>query len=365
MHSIINAFKQKNIVCGYLYFYIHCITEIGCFYFLSKVTNGSNIIWLIPLIYDGLAFIPQSLIGYINDKKQKINFGIIGTALMFLSFVMYFMINMNLILSLVVLCLGNACLHISGAEATLRTSEGKLSHSAIFVSGGSFGVITGKLLAGIAIPFWSIMLLILTMIPFILLANTYRNKNSNCSNFDYIDKSINPWIIILLAVLVVIIRGYMGYGIPTTWNKTTIQAILFYFTMGFGKALGGIISDAFGIRKTVIISTVLSIPFLCFGDNVMIISLIGIMLFSMTMAITLGILVSALKDTPGLAFGLTTIGLTLGTFSIFFVNITDNIINISMIISMSLICTVILLKLLKKNDKNIEKEGVKYELDLQ
>jgi len=165
--------------------------------------------------------------------------------------------------------------------------------------------------------------------------------------------------------LVVIIRGYMGYGIPTTWNKTTIQAILFYFTMGFGKALGGIISDAFGIRKTVIISTVLSIPFLCFGDNVMIISLIGIMLFSMTMAITLGILVSALKDTPGLAFGLTTIGLTLGTFSIFFVNITDNIINISMIISMSLICTVILLKLLKKNDKNIEKEGVKYELDLQ
>jgi len=32
---------------------------------------------------------------------------------------------------------------------------------------------------------------------------------------------------------------------------------------------------------------------------------------------------------------------------------------------MSLICTVILLKLLKKNDKNIEKEGVKYELDLQ
>jgi len=353
MHSIINAFKQKNIVCGYLYFYIHCITEIGCFYFLSKVTNGSNIIWLIPLIYDGLAFIPQSLIGYINDKKQKINFGIIGTALMFLSFVMYFMINMNLILSLVVLCLGNACLHISGAEATLRTSEGKLSHSAIFVSGGSFGVITGKLLAGIAIPFWSIMLLILTMIPFILLANTYENscKKKKCSEFNYANRNINAKTIILLAMFIIVVRGYMGYGIPTAWNKTTLQTVLLYSIMGLGKALGGILSDAFGIRKIAMISTLLSIPFLCFGDNIMIISLIGVMFFSMTMSITLAILVSALKNNPGLAFGLTTIGLFLGTAPIFFITITNSTLNIGIIITLSILCTIILSNILRKEEK--------------
>ncbi len=225
-----------------------------------------------------------------------------------IAYTSYFICSLNVFWALVILCIGNACIHVNGAEITLKTSEGKLSHSAIFVAGGSFGVISGKLLSASFIPFWTIMILSLTMIPFILLAETYISNNSNCQKFNYTNTHIKSSIIIWLAVFVVIVRGYMGYGIPTTWNKTTIQSIIFFATMGIGKALGGILSDAFGIRKVAIFSTVLSIPFLCFGNNVMIISLIGVMLFSMTMSITLGILVSVLKNTPGLAFGLTTIG---------------------------------------------------------
>jgi hypothetical protein len=59
--------------------------------------------------------------------------------------------------------------------------------------------------------------------------------------------------------------------------------------MGFGKALGGIISDLIGVRKTAIISTVGALPFLLFGDNYMIISLLGVLMFSMTMSITLAL----------------------------------------------------------------------------
>lgn len=80
----------------------------------------------------------------------------------------------------------------------------------------------------------------------------------------------------------------------------------------------------------------------------MIVSLIGVMFFSMTMAITLGILVSVLQKTPGLAFGFTTIGLFLGTAPIFFFKILDFKINILMIISLSLLCTFLLSKILNK-----------------
>ena len=52
-----------------------------------------------------------------------------------------------------------------------------------------------------------------------------------------------------------------------------------YHHMGIGKALGGILSDKFGMRKVAIISTLLAVPFLCFGDNIMIVSLIGVMMF--------------------------------------------------------------------------------------
>ena len=349
MDKFFNSFKQKNIACGYLYFYIHFITEIACFYFLSKVTNGSRIVWLIPFIYDGLAFVPQSLIGYINDLNPKLKTGIIGTILLVISYIIYILFN-QVIISLVILCLGNAFIHISGAECTLRNSNGKLSHPAIFVGGGSFGVITGKLLSNILNPIL-IIPLIITMIPFILLADTYTNYNEKETKFNYINKKIPLNLIVFLTVFIVIVRGYMGYGIPTSWNKTTLQTVILFFSMGIGKCLGGILSDAYGIKKISTISTLLAIPFLCFGNNIMIISLIGVMMFSMTMSITLAILTSVYKSKPGLAFGFTTIGLFLGTAPIFFIKISQTI-NIIFIISLSTICCIILNILLKDGVKD-------------
>lgn len=348
MKKINEVLNSKNIITGYLYFYIHLITEIVCFYFLTTVTNNSKIVWLIPFIYDGLAFVPQSLIGYINDKKTEIAFSNLGIIFLISSYLLYFCINISKYIPLIILCLGNAFIHVNGAEVTLRCAEGKLSHSAIFVAGGSFGVVLGKIFANTIIPFWVIILFALTMIPFVLLAETYKQNEIKKCNFDYINKNMTQGLIIILAVLVVIVRGYLGYGIPISWNKTTIQSVYLYFIMGFGKALGGILSDLIGIRKVSVISTVLAIPFLSLGDNNMLISLIGVMFFSMTMSITLAILVSVLKENPGLAFGLTTIGLFLGTVPIFFFEITNEILNISMITIMSLVCTVILLKILKK-----------------
>ena len=342
-------FKTKEIKIGYLYFYIHFVTEVVCFFYLSKITNNSHFVWLIPFIYDGLAFVPQSIIGYLNDKMPKINMEYIGVFLFFISYLIYGLTNINIYVSLIILCLANAFLHISGAEATLKSAQGKLSPAAIFVSGGSFGVITGKLLSRTMINPLIMLLPIISIIPFILLAKTYEEKTSSTNKFNYTKDNINPKIIIIIAVFVVIIRGYMGYGIPTSWNKTTIETILFFVTMGIGKALGGILSDIFGIRKIAILSTLLAIPFLCFGDNIMLISLIGIMFFSMTMAITLGALVSTLKETPGLAFGLTTIGLYLGTVPIFFIKL-NMLTNIIIIIIFSILCAFLLNYILKKGD---------------
>lgn len=236
MKKIKEALKSKNIATGYLYFYIHLITEIVCFYFLTTVTNNSRFVWLVPFMYDGIAFVPQAIIGYISDKFPKIKFSLIGMSLMFVSYIMFFVIKTNLYFALIILCLGNACVHINGAEVTLKTSNGKLSHSAIFVAGGSFGVILGKLLATSIVPFWGILVLIITSIPFIMLAETYQNKTNNCQKFEYANLKINPMLIIFLAVLVVVIRGYIGYGLPTSWNKTIIQTVILYFTMGLRKS---------------------------------------------------------------------------------------------------------------------------------
>ena len=121
--------------------------------------------------------------------------------------------------------------------------------------------------------------------------------------------------------------------------------------MGVGKALGGILSDTIGIRKVGILSTLVAIPFLSFGDNIMVISLIGVMFFSMTMAITLGMLASIFKKNPGLAFGYTTIGLFLGTAPIFFIRVIGLANNIILIAISSIICSLLLSLTLKKEVK--------------
>ena len=340
MNRLKKTLTGENIACGYLYFYVHFILEVVCFFYLSRISD-SPIVWLVPFLYDAFAFVPQGLVGYIKDKYKKIDVGLIGTFFLFIG-ILLFSFGVNKFISLFIICIGNCFLHVSGAETTIKVSKGKLSHSAIFVAGGSFGIIIGRLLAKTNISSFYLLPLILTIIPFILTADSYVKDDSNCNNYNYVKKGLSPGIVIMIAVLVVIVRGYMGYGIPTSWNQTDIQSVLLFFTMGFGKAIGGILSDLFGIRKVAIISTLFAIPFLIIGDSIMIVSLIGIMFFSMTMSITLGILVSELKKTPGLAFGLTTIGLFIGTIPIFFVKITSSIANTLMLVIVSIVCSIAL-----------------------
>ena len=194
MSKVIETLKEKNIAVGWLYAYIHFITEIVCFYFFTKVTSGSFIIWLIPFVYDALAFVPQGLIGKLCDRYPKFNIAFLGTILLVIAPIMQFGLHLNLYCNLVILCIGNCMMHVAGAECTLRNSEGKLAHSAIFVAGGSFGVITGRLLASSIVPYWGIVIMALTMIPFIVLANTYNSAESftqqACKKFQYTNKNI-------------------------------------------------------------------------------------------------------------------------------------------------------------------------------
>lgn len=336
-----NILFSKNIIVGYLYFYVHFITEVICFFVLKRVVGDSIVLWVSPVLFDMLAFVPQSLIGYVNDLHPKIKSGVIGSILMIVGVIDFTTGIIGLKYSaIVIIGIANAFLHVAGAEATLKSSNGMMSNAAIFVSGGSFGVVTGKILGASNMPMNLLIILALTMIPFSLLADSYvdySDKNP-CKNYNYANKNVSPLIIVLLATFVVIIRGYMGYGIPTSWNKTLFQTILLFCFMGIGKALGGILIDLIGMKKTAIFSVIAALPFLIVGDNLMVVSLIGVLFFSMTMAVTLGLLVSVLKNKPGLAFGYTTIGLFLGSIPIFFFRITSTIVNIGIILILSILC---------------------------
>ena len=179
---------RKVNITGPLYFYIHFATEVICFYFLSKVIGDNALLWSVPFFYDALAFVPQSLVGRISDKFPKIPFGALGLVFMSVALALFSLLpTFPIFISVLILCLGNAFAHVAGAEVTLRASNGKITPAAIFVAGGSVGVITGKLLADVA-PFWFIILLAVSALPPVFLAEIFRKRTEKdknpCKNFD-------------------------------------------------------------------------------------------------------------------------------------------------------------------------------------
>ena len=352
-----NRFNTQYLGTGFLYFYIHFVTEVACFFVLARYVESAPVMWLIMFAYDLLAFVPQGIFGYLSDKCKKVSFGVAGLALFAVALVLQQYTTWTFV-SLVVLCIGNAFTHVNGAEVTLRTSNGSLSHSAIFVSGGSFGVVTGKLLGAAGAPYWLVLILVVTAVPFAILAQMYLKDDSAsdtavpCRAFQYNNPKIRKALVILLSVMVVIVRGYMAYGIPISWKKTTLQTVILFTFMGVGKALGGILADLFGVKKVGLCSVALALPFLLFGDNNMFVSLIGVLFFSMTMSVSLAVIVSVLPKTPGLAFGFTTLGLFMGAAPVFFVKTVGLTANCIMLSVMTVICLACLYITIREDERH-------------
>lgn len=340
--------KNTNWKIGFSYWFVHFTVEVMCFYTVYRLFNGGDLWWIVALLFDILAFAPQAIIGDFCERHPRVRPARIGyllmiggAAVMLLTSIVcaggtvgpvYIIFEMA---GLIGLTIGNGFIHIAGALVTLRASKGRLAESAIFVGGGSFGVITGRLLSTVSGVVW---------LPFVLAAlgltvaelaeNSVRRQfmaenGAKAGEVEAYDFQTTPCchniaakrpieLIVTVLSLVVIARAYIGYGLPTAWNQTGIQNFFLFVFMGTGKMLGGILADRLGARNVGVASCLLAIPLLLVSNNIMWLSLIAVVLFSMTMAITLGGLVSILPTNPGVSFGITTLGLLIGTVPPFF-----------------------------------------------
>ena len=350
---------QRNAVkMGALFALIHFLVEVTSFYIIAQYTD-SPYVWALALIYDFFAFMPQGIFGFLRDRfRLKVDFAILGTAVTSAALLLL-LLPCSPYLTVLVVSLGNGLVHVQGAEETLRAAPGKMTPSALFVSGGSFGLITGRLLANAGCPMPVIFAANLLIVALTLWAKRSRvpaeTEAENLSLYRFQNEALDPKLIVALSVAVVTVRSYMCYFFPSTLNKSVLQSVLLFCFMGTGKALGGVFIDRLGIRKTALISTLCALPFLLFGDRIMLVSLIGILFFSMTMAITLGLIVSVLPQYPGFAFGFTTVGLALGTFPVFFWRTDSLLINCIVVTALTLLSFWLLTLICKPDNKKIRR----------
>lgn len=263
---------------------------------------------ILPIIvfvgYNVLAFMLQPILGMVIDTHKKERLFVLGS--------LFLVIVGALLGSIPYLCLlflglGNALFHVSAGKITIINSNQKLTLLGVFVSLGVIGLTIGMLYYE-----FSSLLLILIILT-IMMGGCFYFINRQEKNILYETQEIDSQIltltnkriaIILGIIIIVFFRGMIGKYTLFHWADEAYYLLFIAIATALGKILGGILADKIGIIKTIFISGIGSLGLLLFAKNEVIGGLLGILLFNMTMPITLYLLYKMMPRYEATAFGL-------------------------------------------------------------
>ncbi|MBR3952619.1 MAG: hypothetical protein IKJ82_03265 [Oscillospiraceae bacterium] len=326
--------------------YVCLLTVLDPWGYRTEILGGVQNYALFVITYNFLAFGLQMVFGAFCDEHRKFPAGAFGCFLVLLGALCVAFIPeaypeyaFNLWASVILVGIGNAFFHVGGGIESLVHSGGKLRRSGIFVSSGALGVALGIYNAGRTTGGIGVIAFLMIFCMVLCLAAQRKNPSEGeCEIKGTASEKNALWLVVSLALFSVLIRSFGGTVIPMEW-KTTAELGLVSGAAAFGgKFIGGFAADKFGAKRTGISSLLLSVPFLAFGKDIIFVSVIGIILFNMTMPITLGILAEKFPKNPGIAFGLTTAALLLGAVPSFFVPLGGSLILLIPAVLVSAVC---------------------------
>lgn len=302
-----------------VYSTIHFIVDFSCAVLVANIITpqltGSFSLFLAIVIYNFFAFAIQLPIGILADKINK---NALCSALGCVLVILAFGISKFGIISCLVAGIGNAMFHIGGGIDVLNVSNKKAALSGIFVSTGALGTFLGSIITNISfnINYFTILILLLSTIALIWLYTQIKNKlNNKVPLVPNINKK--ELIVIICLILTVCIRSYVGSILSFSWKSNYILALLFVFGVILGKMFGGLLGDKFGFINVSVFSLILSAILFTGAFDSSICGILAVLLFNMTMPITLISLANIFNNNKGLAFGLLTFALFLGAVPIF------------------------------------------------
>lgn len=213
-----------------------------------------------------------------------------------------------------VLGIGNALFHVGGGldvicEDMSRGREGK--NLGIFVAPGAVGLYLGTRLGKVGSGMLTLILplCILTALCAVLIylnpGEIPRGKSAKVKNIP---------LLLLCCFAVVILRSWTGFLATFSWKAEA--GFLAVLAVALGKALGGFASARFGAGKTMLVTLLLAAGCFLLGE-IPVLGVAALLLFNMSMPVTLYLLAKNMPETPGFAFGLLTFGLFMGFLPVY------------------------------------------------
>ena len=307
---------KKDIFIVGTYSAIHFIVDMMCgiimMALVSPLVTGTSSYVISFVLYNLFAFAFQLPFGIFADKLNKNAYvSAVGCLFIAVSFA-FFKIPL---LVAILAGIGNALFHVGGGIDVLNIADKKASKPGIYVATGAIGLFLGQKFSSFFINYAIVLILVLlASAAFLACAfkkiNVEYNVNNSEFKFDKMESKV--WLILTTLFITIVLRSYIGFAIKYDWKSNLVLSILFVFGVVFGKMLGGILGDRFGLKKVATISLAASAFCLGFAQNIPALGIIGILLFNMTMPITLIMASNILPNSKGLAFGLTTLALFVG-----------------------------------------------------
>ena len=308
---------NKKIVI--IYSIIHFIVDLACATLLTNMVSqmiGQDLnVFIAIIIYNFFAFAVQLPVGVIADKANK---NALCSAIGCLLVALAYCFTDYEIVACIIAGLGNSMFHVGGGIDVLNISDKKATLSGIFVSTGAMGIFLGQKSSSIGVE-ENYVLIVLLIISALLLINLYMKIRDRVNNEEAIIPTVNRKMIVAIMCLIitVVIRSYVGLILAFEWKSNFVLALISIFAVVFGKMLGGIIGDRIGFIKTSLISLISSAVLFLFAFENSILGILAILLFNMTMPITLTALSNVLFNNKGMAFGLLTFALFIGAIPVF------------------------------------------------
>lgn len=309
-----NTHKSWSMVT--LYSLTHFLVDFACAFFMFRSIAGTPDGYLCVLLYNFCAFAMQLPLGLIADKwNRNYLLAIIGCLLVAAA---YGLAPIP-IAAVIVIGLGNALFHLGGGVDVLNVSEKKLGALGIFVSPGAFGIYFGTMLGkGTGFPAVFILLGLIAAAGAIFALRRWQKRaylqNAAFSLSGLSSRRILGIVACFFAV--VCLRSYVGLALNFPWKSLGYWGTALICAVVFGKTLGGLVADRFGLRRTAVVSLGLA-ALLFLLPGVPLAGTAAVLLFNTSMPITLWAIAKIMPGAKGFSFGLLTFGLFLGFLPIY------------------------------------------------
>jgi MFS transporter, FSR family, fosmidomycin resistance protein len=300
---------------GFVHAIVDFTSAITIFLCASANAISPTEIFRNAILYNSIAFGSQFIVGLISDLSNKARLtmlmGIVLAAAGLIS------AQFSVLPAVLLVATGNSLFHVGAGSIVLKIDPTKAVHPGVFVAPGAIGLAVGIWL-GKQGEWFLLPTLSLIAICFVA-AFLVSRKMDNFNKLAVVEKRPFPLVSVIVLLLMVsvgirVLGGSMGGSFCL---KSTYTPLIIALAAFSGKFIGGFVADRFGWIKSSVVALLLSVVVFKFMSGTAF-AFMGIMLFQMTMPVTLAALYNALPLRAGLSFGLACLALVAGTLPTFF-----------------------------------------------